>query len=377
MADLWKIWSEKEKQAFYQAMEIDPDYKALQLYFLQLRKNQGRETAEKVKLLYYRGLITIKKLCESAGMPLNSSLPNPEFFKLSNFDLTSLGSSSHLKKEVRALSKNMTLFSNCMKALSFTVKSKYNHPQKSLLGIPPLLRQSDEDRICQFCGKNKNRGSFVLKGVPDTLNVQLLPFSPNYHKALVRHGFNPRLELYMRSNMLLIEVLDHLKVKWNPAFIESSTNDYMIGLLASWEGKLIEFNRSQEKITIGDIYLSLESPVPWQLYYYWKQIGGVFPEPQPINNEQSVLTSSLYSNSIFPTEEKSNSAASLDKKDKSFLLRSPNKQLFTKTNKEVFSKSTDEKSKLSAYESALIEFKTEGEESMFSTWFSFNKNPNY
>lgn len=92
--------------------------------------------------------------------------------------------------------------------------------------------------------------------------VQLLPFNPNFHKALVRHGFNPRLELYMRSNMLLTEVLDHLKEKWNPAFIESSTNEYSMGLLAPWEGKLIEFNRSQEKVTIGDMYLSLESPVP-------------------------------------------------------------------------------------------------------------------
>ena len=32
--------------------------------------------------------------------------------------------------------------------------------------------------------------------------------------------------------------------------------------MAPWQGKFIEYNKSQEKITIGDVFLSLESPIP-------------------------------------------------------------------------------------------------------------------
>lgn len=101
----------------------------------------------------------------------------------------------------------------------------------------------------------------------------------------------------------------------------------------------------------------------------------------PVQNEQSLVSSSIMSNSLISLDDKSNSVPVFKlnsrAEDKSFLLRSPHKKLFAKTSKAVFSKSNDDKSRqISAFETALSEFKAEGEESMFSAWFSFNKPTN-
>lgn len=113
----------------------------------------------------------------------------------------------------------------------------------------------------------------MFHGIPECLGVQLLPLKAYYHKLLVRNGFNPRLEIYFPPNKLFSEVIEHLTRKWNPTYIESNGQEFIIGLKASWQGKHLEFQKSQEKITIGDVFLSLESPIPMQLFYYWKTVS--------------------------------------------------------------------------------------------------------
>lgn len=204
--------------------------------------------------------------------------------------------------------------------------------------------------------------------------MQLLPLSSYFHKALVRQGFNPRIELYTRSNRMLVEIIEHLKNKFNPAFIENSQAEYTITLLAQWDGKLIEYSRNQEKITIGDVHLSLESPMPWQMFYIWKPVGTILNEP----SDHSYL-----SNSIFTMmDEHSNPislTSDLKNEDKSHLA--PFKQMFSKPSYETFSKCEDEPKYYNSIKElhldrSMTEFKEDHGESMFSAYFSFNKHPN-
>ena len=168
MADIWKNWSEKEKSGFYACIAVESDQKALQSLLSQLRKTMGRESAEKIKKLYYRAIITVKKVCDVAGIDLENTLPEPKFFELGNFEMNNFENSSQLKKEVRALSKNRTLFSvistqNCMKSLEMAIKSKQRY--ESLLGIQSHLKPSEGELLCQFCGKIRKKwgSTYVLK----------------------------------------------------------------------------------------------------------------------------------------------------------------------------------------------------------------------
>lgn len=171
---------------------------------------------------------------------------------------------------------------------------------------------------------------------------------------------------------MLIEIIEHLKNKFNPAFIENSQLEYTITLLAPWEGKLIEFSRNQEKITIGDVHLSLESPVPWQMYYIWKSVDTVFQEP----SDHSYLSNSMFT----MMEEHSNSMPfmheiKIEEKPEGF------KTLFSRPTIETFSKCEEEPKPFSSLKElhldrSITEFKEEHGESMFSAYFSFNKHPN-
>ena len=111
MADIWKNWSEKDKSGFYACIAVEADQKALQSLLSQLRKTMGRESAEKIKSLYYRAILTIKKVCDAAGIDLETTLPEAKFFEFGNFEMNNFENFSQLKKEVRTLSKNRTLFS--------------------------------------------------------------------------------------------------------------------------------------------------------------------------------------------------------------------------------------------------------------------------
>jgi hypothetical protein len=175
---------------------------------------------------------------------------------------------------------------------------------------------------------------------------------------------------------MLAEIIEHLKNKFNPSYIENSQAEYTITLLAPWEGKLIEYSRNQEKITIGDVHLSLESPIPWQLYYIWKPVGSVYNEP----SDHSFISNSMYT----LIEEQSNSMTFIQdpvpKHDEKVSLGNF-KQLFSKPTHETFSKCEDEPKSFPGLkelhlDKSLTEFREEHGESMFSAYFSFHKHPN-
>jgi hypothetical protein len=168
MADIWKNWSEKEKQGFYACIAVDSDPKALQNLLGQFRKTLGRESTEKIKNLYYKAILSIKKICDNAGIDLERTLPEPKFFDLSTFDMANCESGLQVKKDFRALSKNRALFSvlskqNCMKTLEMAISSKQRN--KSMLGIQALLKPTEGEVVCQFCGKIRKKwgSTYVLK----------------------------------------------------------------------------------------------------------------------------------------------------------------------------------------------------------------------
>lgn len=192
---------------------------------------------------------------------------------------------------------------------------------------------------------------------------------------------------------MLIEVIEHLNSKWNPSLIEGSGQEFTVCLLATWESKLIEYSRTQEKITVGDVYMSLDSPVPWVLYYCWKPTNTNVPfTPVPAQSENSLKVSSFLnmmdetSNSVpflasFESQRVAESTAEHLEDFKSISLRSPFKKLFSqKIGEETFSKSDDDPRPFTVprelaqeFSQSLMEIR-DGEESMFTTWFSINKN---
>lgn len=179
-----------------------------------------------------------------------------------------------------------------MKALAISIKTKQQHSCRASIGIKVF--HSDNEVICQFCRKPRRLGrSFLFQGVPECLGLQLLPFKAYYHKALVRHGFNPRLEIYLPPNKLLAEVIEHLNKRWNPTYLENDSQEFVISLKALWQGKYIEYTRTSEKISIGDIFLSLECPLPLQLCYYWKPMDSSFIPTVGVASDYSVGSSML------------------------------------------------------------------------------------
>jgi hypothetical protein len=173
---------------------------------------------------------------------------------------------------------------------------------------------------------------------------------------------------------MLVEIIEHLKNKFNPAFIENSQAEYTITLLAQWEGKLIEYSRNHEKITIGDVHLSLECPVPWQMYYIWKPVGTIFNEP----SDHSYLSNSIFT--MMDEHSNSNSLITdLKQEDKSHLTSF--KQIFSKQSYEAFSKCEDEPKSYNSLKElhldrSITEFKEDHGESMFTAYFAFNKHHN-
>ncbi|CAG9326166.1 unnamed protein product [Blepharisma stoltei] len=381
MVDIWKNWSEKEKQAFYRIFEIEQEHKALQTFFSQIKKKYNRSLSEKLKSLYYRGLVSVKRLLDSLNIPL-TSLPNPEFFEKNELNFTTIAlSHSQLKSEIEDLSNNPSAFSNCMQVLGIYIKSKLRQPANTK-GIPLLLKQTEGDIICHFCGRIKRRrtGSILTIGVSDTIGVQLLPLNAYYHKALVRCGFTPRLEIYMRSSKLLAEIIEHLNNKWHPEIIENSPKqEFTVSLMAPWEGKFIEYNKNQEKITIGDVHMSLESPASWHLYYYWKPVSSQIQESMNTHSDHSLLSTSM----LNLIEEKSNSIPFLSSQmvedSRPFGLSNSFQLAFNNCAHEPFSKGDSLQVpdlRYSAQEIhhdlSLSVFRTDGDESMFSSWFNNN-----
>jgi hypothetical protein len=110
MVDIWRNWSEKEKQGFYACIAAESDQKALQALLSQFRKTLGRESTEKIKNLYYKAIITVKKACDSAGFNLEQGIPEQKIFENGNFEMISGSNIPQLKKEVRNMSKNRVLF---------------------------------------------------------------------------------------------------------------------------------------------------------------------------------------------------------------------------------------------------------------------------
>lgn len=229
-----------------------------------------------------------------------------------------------------------------MSAFSLAIKSKQQQVHKPVISIQ--VSQSEEEIVCQFCGKLRRMGrSFLFQGTSECLGLQLLPFTMHFHKALVRHGFNPRLEIYLPPSKLLTGIIEHLDSKWVPTRIEGSSQKFAISLMAPWEGKYIEYSRSQENITIGDVFVSLESPVPLQLFYCWKPTG---------------------------SSAQGRASSALDESEhKPLFTGRPFKSLFEST-ESPFSRLEDPSEKESPFPAQRLD----DEESLFTTFFRFNNS---
>lgn len=82
---------------------------------------------------------------------------------------------------------------------------------------------------------------------------------------LTRNGYNPKLELTVQKTTILTDIVAYLNKKW--CAIEGNENS--ISLFSKLGDSNITEHNSTEKITIGDIFLSLNSPVPFYMFYCW------------------------------------------------------------------------------------------------------------
>ena len=139
--------------------------------------------------------------------------------------------------------------------------------------------------------------------------------------------------------------------------------------------------------------MSLDSPVPWVLYYCWKPTHPNVPfNPIPMQSDNSLKSANFLnmmddaSNSVpflanFESQKITESSTDPMEDFKSISLRSPFKKLFSqKISEETFSKGEDDPRPFTVprelaqeFSQSLMEIR-DGEESMFTTWFSINKN---
>ena len=348
MDDCFMSCNEQLRDAFFRALELEPELKALQSYLQSIARVQfpqilGKDGSKKVKTMVYSGLLLVMKLCHEAGVNLKQRVPEPIFFQMHPLELRLLPSKV-LSVETKRVLKNSQLISvgsrqNAMKALALAVKYK---PDSKL----PVFKGMQQE--CQLCGKPRRTSrSFVYQGLSDCLVLQLLPFKPYFHKVLVRNGFNPRLEIYLQANKLLAEIIEHLTSKWLPTRLENNGQEFVISLMAPWQNQFIEYSRNQEKITIGDVFLSLESPIPLQVFYYWKPV-------ETSGNEESAA--------------ESNSLPFFTQEDESQVKEESSFKSLLRTTINPFSKGE------AASDSGPAEIKHDAEESLFSTFFKLSKS---
>jgi len=181
--------------------------------------------------------------------------------------------------------------------------------------------------------------------------MRFLPFHASIHAALVRTGFNPRLEitylpLRMPRSKLLGEVVDHLNDKWNPAFVMNQKEDVTVVLISRWEDRFVEHH--DLCLTVGDVCMSLEWSGAPVLYYGMKTVsqvkqdkaaGRVCAEP-PLDEGSlpSIRHLDALPGSPKSLEPEGQSLFTSLRKDESHLTTSPFRNLFSSSKGDAFSK---------------------------------------
>lgn len=201
----------------------------------------------------------------------------------------------------------------------------------------------------------------------------------------------------MKKTKLVREVIEHLNQKFKPTSLVGSNEEYSVVLLAKSEGtlytdKYIEYPPG-EKLTIGDLILSLDFPVPCYFYYAWKPVRSLSEHKAHVDtlDQQSSLytlgeesLSSMLVAAAPKIEPAESLMQSLREPKPSVRVQSPFKNLFSHPNrsKEAFSKSDEPNFKSSAgvgrdlnseYSLGISAF-LEPEESMITTLLALSRH---
>jgi hypothetical protein len=200
----------------------------------------------------------------------------------------------------------------------------------------------------------------------------------------------------MKKTKLVAEVIAHLNHKFKPTSLVGSNEEYSVVLLAKCDGTLnsdqyIEYPPGA-KLTVGDLILSLDFPVPCYFYYAWKPVRSLSDHQghEAAADQQSSLytigeesLSSMLVTAAAPRHDSGESLmASLRDVKPSVRVQSPFKNLFSHPNrsKEAFSKCDEANYKVVAGRDLTSEFSLgissflEPEESMISTLLALSRH---
>ena len=115
MGDCFMNCNEQLRDAFFRALEVEPELKALQSYLqsiarVRVPQTLGKDGAKKVKTMIYSGLLLVMKLCHEAGVNLKQRVPEPVLFQMHPLELRLLPSKA-LSAESKRVLKNPQLVS--------------------------------------------------------------------------------------------------------------------------------------------------------------------------------------------------------------------------------------------------------------------------
>ena len=192
----WKTWTEKEREALLSLLDTEPTRIAIKEAISTMSKRFGLAGIRSIKSTFHMALLGVNKMCASLNLPLRDIVPDPKSLTEHGAALPQYLTSAINKKELKKIMRDpdllrVTLTQNSVLLLRSLIRA--NGVEGPRTSSEPQVRHA---AICSLCGKRKPRGSDLsLQTVPETVTMRFLPFHSSIHAALVRTGFNPRLEI--------------------------------------------------------------------------------------------------------------------------------------------------------------------------------------
>lgn len=113
MAEYLCEMSENERRAFFDIIDLNTDRKSIEIYFqnikkVRFRQKLGRESVDKIKTLFYKGIMAIHSICEKEGINLSIESKDFIFIDLSDFETFFKKKYSNIKKQVTLIFRDST-----------------------------------------------------------------------------------------------------------------------------------------------------------------------------------------------------------------------------------------------------------------------------
>ena len=164
--------SENERRAFFDIIDLNTDRKSIEIYFQNIKKVRfmqklGRESVDKIKTMFYKGIMAIHSICEKEGINLSIESKDFIFIDLSDFETFFKKKYSNIKKQVTLIFRDSTALKvwniqNVIKGLKLAIKLHILPHYLNTQNIQQVLTHESITNLCKFCGKARKRAATSL-----------------------------------------------------------------------------------------------------------------------------------------------------------------------------------------------------------------------